>query len=153
VYRPRLQSGSELADLLFGRASPRQQRGKLADPVIIDARQHLGVPGLPVDAVELRRRNQHEHRRGPLAAAVSKGHLMRAARDIGRRSTPDDAGGRCESLEIVARRRGLRLDRRRHARERHGHALAPSGLRNRDRCLGTASVRIFPQICSGGSGV
>jgi len=47
------RSGCALSGLLIGRPSPRQQRCEVGDLVIVDARQHVGEPGLWIDAVEL----------------------------------------------------------------------------------------------------
>jgi hypothetical protein len=52
---------------------PRQQRGEIADHVIVDARQHVGEPGLRIDAVELGGLDQRVDDGGARAAAVGAG--------------------------------------------------------------------------------
>jgi hypothetical protein len=47
--------------------------------VIVGACQHVGEPGLQVDTIEPRRRDQRIHHRGPLAATVGAGEQLRFA--------------------------------------------------------------------------
>ena len=55
---------------------PRQQRGQVGDLVIGDASQHIGEPGLRIDAVEFGRGNQGIDRGGALAATIRRDLMM-----------------------------------------------------------------------------
>ncbi len=41
--------------------------------MVVDARQHVGEPGLGIDVVEPGRLNQRQHNCGTLAAAIGAG--------------------------------------------------------------------------------
>ena len=55
---------------MLRRPVPWEQRGDICNFVIVDAREHIGEPGLRIDSVQPRGLDQRIHDRSPLAAPV-----------------------------------------------------------------------------------
>src|SRR4029077_6601194 len=49
---------------------PGEERGQIVDFVIVDAREHVGEPGLRIDVIELRRHDQRRHDGSAGGAAI-----------------------------------------------------------------------------------
>jgi hypothetical protein len=62
--------GTHFSTLHLGSPVPRQQLVEPVDGVIVDAGEHVGEPGLRIDAVEVGGLDQRVHHGGALAAAV-----------------------------------------------------------------------------------
>ncbi len=58
---------------------PWQEFVEPVDGVIVDASQHVGEPSLRIDVIELGRRDQRGHDRGPASAAFGAGEQPRLA--------------------------------------------------------------------------
>src|SRR5258708_33870527 len=56
---------------------PRQKLIQPESSMIVDARQHVGEPSLPIDVVDLGRGGHGQHDRGTLAAASGAGEQPR----------------------------------------------------------------------------
>ena len=77
---------------------PGKQFVKLGSGVVGDAAQHVGKPGLRIDAVELGRLDQREHRCGALAAAIGAGEQPGLAADRYRAVILPMSGKRLRSI-------------------------------------------------------
>src|SRR5690242_17722233 len=60
---------------------PGQEVGKPGGRMIVDPAEHVGEPGLRIDAIKLGGLDQREHRRGTLAAAIGAGEQPGLAAD------------------------------------------------------------------------
>ena len=89
---------------------PGKQFVKLGSGVVGDAAQHVGKPGLRIDAVELGRLDQREHRCGALAAAIGAGEQPGLAADGNRAVILPMSGKRLRSITAGMRCMGAGFD-------------------------------------------